>query len=145
MNRDAWLTLSNCTRLCSCLHVFRQDDLEKLLDVSHVSSVLLQSLTLAFIRYCFTSKLNCGSQSSLYCPPTCKAYPILQYYCTTIAQHTPPPTDAPLYAIHHTILVIAISCKGQPSLAVARTGLFSVAVRAYFRASVRSVRLIRSS
>jgi len=27
--------------------------------------------------------------------------------------YTPPPPTSPLYAIHHTILVLAISCKGQ--------------------------------
>jgi len=44
----------------------------------------------AFTRYFFTSKLYCGSQSSFYChlPPAKPT--LLQYYCTTIAQHTPP-------------------------------------------------------
>jgi len=44
--------------------------------------------------------------------PTCKAYPaaiLLHDHC---AIYAPPPTP-PLYAIHHTILVMAISCKGQ--------------------------------
>ena len=45
-------------------------------------------------------------------PPTCIVY-LWQYYCTTIAQYTPPPPTPPFYAIHHTILVMAISCKGQ--------------------------------
>jgi len=46
-------------------------------------------LTLAFTRYCFASKLHCGSLSSLY-PPTPLAKPtLLQYYCTTIGQYTP--------------------------------------------------------
>jgi len=68
---------------------------------------------LDFTRYCFTSKLYCGSQSSIYPPPhTHKAYPIvilLHNYCATYA----PPLTPSVYAIHHTILVIAISCKGQ--------------------------------
>jgi len=45
-------------------------------------------------------------------PPTCKAYPIailLHDYC---AIYDPSPTPL-LYAIHHTILVMTISCKGQ--------------------------------
>ena len=46
-------------------------------------------------------------------PPTCKAYLTLQYYCTIIAHHTPPLPTPLLYAIHLTILVMAISCKGQ--------------------------------
>ena len=49
----------------------------------------------------------------LLLPPPPPAKPILlQYYCTTIAQYTPPPPTAPFYAIHHTLLVMAISCKG---------------------------------
>jgi len=128
------------------------------------------ALVLAFTRYCFASKLYCGSQSSFPPPPTCKAYPIailgltrlsgvgalwdcvspclrwwglaftrycltssrlctnqssvhcsrppalpmlLQYYCMSIGQYTTPPSTSILYAIHHTILVITISCKGQ--------------------------------
>ena len=64
-------------------------------------------------RYCLTSKLYCGSPTSFYCPP-----PHLQSlpYCNTIARPLlnirPPPTPL-LYAIHHTILVMAILCKGQ--------------------------------
>jgi len=47
-------------------------------------------------------------------PSTCKACSIailLHDHCATYT----PPTDPPLYAIHHTItiLVMAISCKGQ--------------------------------
>ena len=37
----------------------------------------------------------------------------LQYYCTHIAQSTILPPDLVLYAIYRTILVMAISCKGQ--------------------------------
>ena len=44
---------------------------------------------LAFTRHCFASKLNCGSQSSFYCPPPLVKPTLLQYYCTTIAQYTP--------------------------------------------------------
>jgi len=52
-------------------------------------------------------------------PPTCKTYLIailLQDHC---AIYAPPPT-LPFYAMHHTILVMAISCKGQEP----GTGLF---------------------
>jgi len=48
-------------------------------------------------------------------PQRCKAYPIailLHGHCSIYA---PPPTP-PLYAIHHTLLVMAIWCKGQGSL-----------------------------
>ena len=47
-------------------------------------------------------------------PPTPAMPTLLQYYCTTIVQYTPPPPPtALLYAILHTILGLAISCKGQ--------------------------------
>jgi len=64
--------------------------------------------------------------------PTCIlpkiAYTLVQYYCTTIGigiigQYAArdPPSDLPFvchtYAIHHTILVITISCKGQAARA----------------------------
>jgi len=38
---------------------------------------------------------------------------LLQCYYTTIAQYTPAHRPPHVYAIHHTILVMAISCKGQ--------------------------------
>ena len=50
---------------------------------------------LAFARYCFTSKLYCGSQSSSYCPPHLQSLPC----CNTIAQllrNIRPPTAPPL-------------------------------------------------
>ena len=68
--------------------------------------------TLAFTRYWFTWKLLCTNQSFFYrqLPPV----PTLsQCYCTSIAQYTTPPPTPHLYAIHNTILVVAISCKGQ--------------------------------
>jgi len=68
---------------------------------------------LAFTRYCFTLKLYCESLSFFCCPPqTANAYPIAILLHTHCAIYTPPPT-LPLNAIHHTILVMAISCKGQ--------------------------------
>jgi len=63
-------------------------------------------------RHCFTSKLYCGSQSSVHPPPTCNTYPIAILLHGHCAIYAPPPTP-PVYATHHTILVMAISCKGQ--------------------------------
>jgi len=66
---------------------------------------------LACTRYCFTSKLYCGSPSFFYAPRHLQSLP----YCMTIARplrNIRPPTDPSLYAIHHTLLVMAISCKG---------------------------------
>jgi len=45
-------------------------------------------------------------------PPTCKAYPIailLHDHCAIYAR----PLTPPIFALHHAILVMAISCKGQ--------------------------------
>jgi len=50
---------------------------------------------LAFTRYCFTSKLYCGSQSSFHRPPNLQSLP----YCNTVARplrNMRPPTDPPL-------------------------------------------------
>jgi len=69
--------------------------------------------TLACTRYCFTSKLECGSPSSVYYPsPTCKAYAIAVLLDAHCAIYAPPPTPD-FYTIHHTLLVMEISCKGQ--------------------------------
>jgi len=48
-------------------------------------------------------------------PPTYKAYPIAILLHDHCAIHARPPTP-PVYAIRHTIFVMAISCKGQMSL-----------------------------
>ena len=52
-------------------------------------------------RYCFTSKLYCGSQSSFYCPLPLAKPTRLQYYCTPIAQYTPP--HRPPFCMPYTI------------------------------------------
>jgi len=71
------------------------------------------SHALAFTRDCFSLYSFIVGVSSLYLPPpTCTAYPIailLHDYCAIYA----PPSTLSLYAIHHTILGMAISCKGQ--------------------------------
>jgi len=85
--------------------------------LSEVDRSSSPSQGLASTRYFFTPKLYCGSPSSFYCPPWPANPTLLQYYCTTIAQYTPPPAPTPpSYAIQHTILVLAISCKGQPKV-----------------------------
>ena len=50
-------------------------------------------------------------------PPICKAYPIAIPQHDHCAIHARPPTPS-LFAIHHTQLVMAISCKGQHSMQV---------------------------
>ena len=60
------------------------------------------------------------SQSSCYAPPTCKAHPIailMHGHCAIYASSPTPPSDA----ILHTILVMAISCKGQRAPCAAPT------------------------
>jgi len=68
---------------------------------------------LAFTRYCSTSSRVCTNQSPFHSsgPPALRI--LLQYYCTAIGQHTTPHPTPFVYTIHHTILAMAISCKGQ--------------------------------
>jgi len=55
----------------------------------------------------------CGSLSSFYCPPHLQSL----HYCNTTARLLrnirPPPPTPRVNAIHHTILVMAIACKGK--------------------------------
>ena len=58
------------------------------------------------------------NEPSILYPPTCNAHTVaivVQDYC---ARYAPPPTLI-LYAIHHTILVMAILCKGQKAYQLA--------------------------
>ena len=84
------------------------------------------SSRLSLYKILFHFKAVLWSISSFYCyPPACNAYniAILSHAHCTI--HVPPPT-LPLYAIHHTILMMAISCKGQ--LAAAGSFLVDVGI-----------------
>ena len=66
---------------------------------------------MAFTRDSSTSRLLCTNQSSLHCPPpACIAHTIAILLHDCCAMYDPPPTLL-LYAIHHTILVMAVSCK----------------------------------
>jgi len=78
-----------------------------------VGTIEVLTPPLTFTRYFVTSKLYCGSPSSFCCPPPSAKPTLLQYYCTPIAQYTPPPPILPFFAIHHMLLVVAVSCKGQ--------------------------------
>jgi len=49
-------------------------------------------------------------------PPPPALRTLLHYYRTSIAQYTTSPPTPLLYVIHHTIVLTAISCKGQLSL-----------------------------
>jgi len=49
----------------------------------------------------------------LVSPPPSALFTLLQYDCTTIAPYTHSPPTPPFYAIHHTILISATSCKGH--------------------------------
>jgi len=68
---------------------------------------------LAFARDYFTSKLYCGSQSSFYCHPQLQRLPCYNIIARPLRNIRPPPTEPPFDAIHHTPLVMVISCKGQ--------------------------------
>jgi len=62
-------------------------------------------------------------------PPNLQSLPYR--CCTPIARYTTPRPTPPLYAIHHNVLVMAISCKGQTIRRVFAliTGRVSVNIR----------------
>jgi len=47
---------------------------------------------------------------SLLRPPALST--LMRFYCTIIGQYKTPLPTSRLYALHHTILVVTISCKG---------------------------------
>jgi len=56
--------------------------------------------------------------NTILCAPTlCLGTPTHPVIARTIAQYNAPPPPTPRYCnIYHTILAVAISCKGQPPL-----------------------------
>jgi len=81
-----------------------------------VCAVLLcLCLSVSVFSVGLTRGLLCTNRSSLYCPPPLHC----PRYCNTFAwllrtiRPLPPPSQPPLYATHHTILVMAIACKGH--------------------------------
>ena len=80
---------------------------------THRTSKPALSSSLAFTRYCFMSRFICTNQSfSLQTPPLCghSTTPLHRPHCCALYCYPP----EILYCnIYHTILVIAISCKGQ--------------------------------
>ena len=71
---------------------------------------------LAFTRYSFTSRLLCTNRPSFH-PPRPPALPTLvQYYCTIVGQCKSRLPTSRVYAIHHIILIITISCKCQATI-----------------------------
>jgi len=59
------------------------------------------------------SRLLCTNQPSFHSPRPPALPTLLQYYCMIIGQYKTPLPTSRVYAIHHTILVITISCKCQ--------------------------------
>ena len=75
-------------------------------------SLSLPVCGLAFTRYSITLNLSCTSRSSVYC----SLHLYCSHYCNAIVwlmRNIRPPPDSLVYAIHHTILAVAISCEGQ--------------------------------
>jgi len=59
------------------------------------------------------SKLLRTNQPSVHSPRPPALPTLVEYYCTIIRQYTTHLPTSRLHAIHHTVLVITISCKGQ--------------------------------
>jgi len=68
---------------------------------------------LAFTRDSFTSRLLCTNQPCYHSPHPLAWSTLVQYDCTILTQYKTPLPTSRVYAIHHTILVITISCEGQ--------------------------------
>jgi len=60
-----------------------------------------------------TSRLLCTNQPSFRSRRPPALLTLVQYYCTILGQYTTSIPTSRLYAKHHTVLVITISCKGQ--------------------------------
>jgi len=69
--------------------------------------------TFGFYKIFVYFRLLCTNQPTFHSPRPPTLPTMVQYYCTTIGQYTSPLPTSRLYAIHHTLLVITISCKGQ--------------------------------
>ena len=128
--RACYIGLANSISIYMCLSICHPCGLGFTLNPIHLALCVLGCVSvyglatpcilalciLAVSRYCFTSKLYCGSLSSFYCPHpgglTCNAYPIIIRSHDNCAMYAPP-LSLPLYAMYHTTLVMAISCKGQ--------------------------------
>jgi len=76
----------------------------------------LPTAALGLFKIFFYFEALCTNQSSFCCPPQPTLPKPFQYHCTCIAQCTPPPPTRVLCSIHHTILVVAISCRVQGCL-----------------------------
>ena len=84
------------------------------------------SCMLALTRYCYTSKLYCESLSSLHCPAHLQSLPHCKSIGRSLHDIRPPRplTDPPRYAIRHSLLVIAILCKGRDICCVNPTRIY---------------------
>ena len=62
-------------------------------------------------------------------------FTLVQYDCTIIGEYTTPLPTSRLYAIHHTIFVITISCKATPQHSLKRKQPLrhDLAFTSYFR------------
>jgi len=69
-----------------------------------------------------TSSRVCTNQSSFHASGPPGLPTLLQYDCTAIGHCTTPHLTRLVYAIHHTILAMEISCKGQVRSCVAVWG-----------------------
>ena len=87
---------------------FRPGSLENLKEQTWAGIWPLQDIR-SLQRFCERANHHCIA------PPTCTAHTVaivLHDYCARYA----PPSTLPLYALHHTILVIAILCQGQAGM-----------------------------
>jgi len=86
----------------------------------------IHRIQISLYKILFPFKALLSESIILLLPPPAAKPTLLQHYCTTIAQYTPPPTQHPFAAIPYSILVMAISCKGQNT-----DGSYTKSIRAH--------------
>ena len=84
---------------CCCDSFKNAPSLRHVVTQGLLPPVVVLGRGLDFTRYCFTSRLLRTNQSSVHCPLSPVLPALLQYYHTSIAQYTTPPTTSRVYAI----------------------------------------------
>jgi len=102
---------------------------------SHSTPASRHVLLLSLYKILFHFKALLWESIILLCPHPPAKPTLLQYYCASIAQYTSPHRPPLWYVIHYTILVMAVSCKGQ---AVAQGLRASISTLAFTRCSFTS-------
>jgi len=95
------------------MHIATKKALRSVADAPRWALLSGVGRVLVFTKYSFSWRLLCTNQPPFYSPRPPALPTLVQYHCTAVGEYTTPPPNSRVYAIHHTRLVITISCKGQ--------------------------------